>query len=293
MITSQDTIAPYYMGASNENMMDIVADAPSIAVVTMQLLENLGFSPIILAGQNLAYVGRVEHSEGISYSKELTEEEEQGASLVEDVYGNMIGTNDGYNRMRAQMESYVAIMDEGRVINTTKGGAKIAGADFRELKDIIDKDLKEKVFDENWLEGNKTSYDKEIISQRTEVMERSLTEAYGYIRSFRETLTNMFTLYNDGNIKQLESMYGKLDISINALEANKFFRVFLLKLTRVQYKLLVDAVKRFKTERNIYKKHMELLTEYKRYIDICSQTLEDINPIYMVMLDSISPGGAK
>ena len=287
MVTSQDTVAPYYLGASDENMMDIVSDAPSIAVVTMQLLENLGFSPIVLAGQNLGYLGKSQYSAGISYHKELTDQEEANSKTVEDVYGNMIGTNDGYNGMRNQMESYIAVMDKGRVINTTKGGAKIAGAEFRELKDIINNDLKEKVFNENWLEGNKTNYNKETISQRTEDMENSLAEVYGYMKDFRETLTNMFTLYNDGNIKQLESMYGKLDISINALEANKFFRVFVLKLTRVQYKLLLDAVKRFKAEKNIYKKHMELLTEYKRFIDNCTYTIEEIRPVYGQMVNDI------
>lgn len=287
MITSQDTVAPYYLGASNENMMDIVADAPSIAVVTMQLLENLGFSPIILAGQNLAYVGRVEHSEGIRYSKELTEEEEQGASLVEDVYGNMIGTNDGYNRMRAQMESYVAIMDEGRVINTTKGGAKIAGADFRELQDIIDKDLKEKVFDENWLEGNKTNYDKEIIIQRTEEMEKSVAILQRHIQEYRDILVNMFKLLKDGNFKQLEFMYDKLNTVIDNLESNQFFVCFIVPMNRVNYKFLTDAVKRYKTETNIYKKHNELLMEYERFMNRSVNTIEDIKTDYDQMTEDI------
>lgn len=293
MITSQDTVAPYYLGASNENMMDIVADAPSIAVVTMQLLENLGFSPIILAGQNLAYVGRVEHSEGISYSKELTEEEEQGASLVEDVYGNMIGTNDGYNRMRAQMESYVAIMDEGRVINTTKGGAKIAGADFRELKDIIDKDLKEKVFDENWLEGNKTNYDKEIIIQRTEEMEKSVAILQRHIQEYKDILVNMFKLLKDGNFKQLEFMYDKLNTVIDNLESNQFFVCFIVPMNRVNYKFLTDAVKRYKTETNIYKKHNELLMEYERFMNRSVNTIEDIKTDYDQMTEDIRIWGGN
>ena len=287
MITSQDTVAPYYLGASDENMMDIVSDAPSIAVVTMQLLENLGFSPIVLAGQNLAYLGRVEHSEGIHYSKELTEEEEQGVSMVEDVYGNMIGTNDGYNSMRNQMESYIAIMKKGRVINTTKGGAKIAGAEFRELKDIINNDLKEKVFNENWLEGNKTNYDKEVIRDRIKAMEAFVNKLQRYIQEYKDILGNMFKLLKDRNINQLELMYDKLNAVIDNLESNQFFVSFIVPMNQVNYKFLADAVKRYKTETNIYKKHNELLMEYERFINRCASTVEDIKADYDQMTEDI------
>ena len=160
MITSQDKVANYYLEHSNGMEIDIVLDAPSIAVVTLQLLANLGFSPIILVGQNLGYIGASQHSEGIHYSKNLTEGEIQEALLVEDVYGNKIKTNDGFNRMREQMELYITNMEKGRVINTTKGGAKIRCTEFKELKNIIDNDLQEKIVIENWLDGNKTNYNK-------------------------------------------------------------------------------------------------------------------------------------
>ncbi len=70
-------------------------------------------------------------------------------------------------------------------------------------------DLKEKVFDENWLEGNKTSYDKEIIRQRTKTMEKSVAILQRYIQEYKDILVNMFKLLKDGNVKQLELMYDK------------------------------------------------------------------------------------
>lgn len=280
MITSQDKIANYYLESSSDMEIDIVLDAPSIAVVTLQLLANLGFSPIILVGQNLGYVGKAQHSEGIHYSNELTDEEVEKALWVEDVYGNQIRTNDGFNRMREQMELYISGMEKGRVINTTKGGAKINGAEFREVQDIIDKDLSETVIVDNWIDGERTNYNKEVLKNKVESMDMALEDSYRWIQEYNANLYKMFELVRNRNFKQLDIMYNKLDISIRALESNDFFTTFILQMNRVQHKLLADAVKISKMEKDIYKKHMDLLNSYKGFIDKCILDIELIKPIY-------------
>ena len=282
MITSQDTVATYYLLSKDENM-DIVSDAPSIAVVTLQLLANLGFSPIMLAGQNLGYVGKSQYADGITYHKQLTDYEETNALIVTDVYGNKIKTDDGFNFMRRQMEAYIAVMEAGRVINTTQGGAKIQGTAFRELKDIIDKDLKESVVHEDWLEGNKTNYNKETIAAKMKQMDQSLVELARISKEYQMTLENMYQLLKDGNIKQLELMYDKLNAVINNLQANDYFMIFILNMNRVYYDLLVNAVKRFQIEKNVHKKHKDLLDEYQRFIERCKYDIEDTKEIYEEM----------
>ena len=75
MVTSQDTVSNYFLKTEESDRVDIVLDAPSIAVVTLQLLYTLGFGPIILVGQNLALRGKERHSEGVYYSSEVSEQE--------------------------------------------------------------------------------------------------------------------------------------------------------------------------------------------------------------------------
>ncbi|MBU5310750.1 DUF115 domain-containing protein [Tissierella carlieri] len=283
MITSQDKIANYYLESNSDMEVNIVLDAPSIAVVTLQLLANLGFSPIILVGQNLGYVGKAQHSEGIHYSNELTDEEVEKALWVEDVYGNQIRTDDGFNSMRVQMELYITSMEKGRVINTTKGGAKIQGTEFIELKDIIDKHLQEAVVIDNWLDGDKTNYNKEQLKNKVESMDLAFEDSYRWIKDYNTNLHKMLELVRNRNFKQLDIMYNKLDISITALESNDFFTTFILQMNRVQHKLLADAVKISKMEKDIYKKHMDLLNNYKGFIDKCSLDIELIKPIYEKM----------
>ena len=115
----------------------MVQDAPSIAVVTVQLLYALGFSPIILVGQNLAYKGKARHSEGIHYSSEVTEKEMENGIWVKDVHGDEVLTNEGFNGMRQQMELYINSFPNINVINTTKGGAHIEGTSFLDLKILL------------------------------------------------------------------------------------------------------------------------------------------------------------
>lgn len=76
------------------------------------------------------------------------------------------------------MELYINNMEKGRVINTTKGGAKIKSTDFKELKDIISNDLQERVVFENQLDGDRTNYNKEEIKNKVKLMDIELEETY-------------------------------------------------------------------------------------------------------------------
>lgn len=287
MITSQDKIAEYYL-SNEDNKIDIVLDAPSIAVVTLQLLASLGFNPIILAGQNLAYIGEKKYSGGIHYVNDVTEKEMKEAIWVKDVYGNDIRTNDGFDSMRKQMELYIGGMEKGRVINTTKGGARIEGTQFRELKDIIENDLKETVVIDNWLDGNKTNYNNEGLRNKMSEMDIELENSYKWIREYNINLNKMLNLVRNRNFQQLGHMYNKLDISIRALESNDFFTTFIFQMNRVEYKLLSDAIKIYKIEKDLYKKNLGLINAYRNFIDRCSVDMDEIKPIYEEVKDGIN-----
>lgn len=287
MITSQDKIAQYYLDVGSGGEIEIVLDAPTIAVVTLQLLSFLGFAPIVLVGQNLGFIGQQRHSEGIDYSKKLTEEELEQALWVEDVYGNQIRTNEGFNRMRAVMELYISQMEKGRVINTTKGGARIKGAEFRELKSVIDQELKEAVVRDDWLEGNKTNYSPETIQTKSEAMDQALAESYKWIREYKMILDKMYDLIKNRNFNQLDFMYSKLNTSIRALEANDFFTTFILQINRVQHQLFANTVKTLEEEKDLYKKHLGLLHAYKNFADKCRQDIKRIKPVYEEMKEAI------
>jgi hypothetical protein len=280
MITSQDSVASYFLKNVTGETINIVQDAPSIAVVTLQLLYTLGFSNILLVGQNLGYRGKERYSEGISYSKELTDEEISNGLWVKDVYGNEILTNEGFNSMRRQMENYIKILPNINVINTTKGGAQIEGTEFKELKEIIKTTLDEKTVDKNWLNKTKTSYDKDYMESQAKRMDKSYENVLKINKEYKLILTKIEKAINNRNYTQAEKLYTKLDNELRRIEHNDFYKTFILPMNRVQYKVLANSIDSLNEEKNPYEKGKRIVNSFRRFIDICTNDIEMIKPIY-------------
>ena len=287
MITSQDTVSNYYLKTEDESKMNIVFDAPTIAVVTLQLLYQLGFDPIILVGQNLAYKGKKRHSEGIEYSKDISKEEIEKGIWVKSVDGSEVLTNEGFNRMRKQMEYYISIFTGLKVINTTKGGANIEGTGFKELRDIIGEYLTDEVFDENWLNGTKTIYDKEYLKTQAEKMDKSHNEALKIIREYREVIEKIFNLVKNQNFSQSENMYSKLDNIRFKMNDNDFFKTFILPMNRVNYKVLIDGIESMKSERAPLMKGLRIISTFKNFVEVCNKDIKLIEPVYKEMNEDV------
>ncbi|OZV13442.1 hypothetical protein CIW83_04400 [Tissierella sp. P1] len=288
MITSQDTVSNYYLKVEDEDAINIVHDASSIAVITIQLLYQLGFSSIILVGQNLGYRGKEHYSEGISYSNGLSGEEIEKGIKVKDVYGNEILSNEGFNSMRQQIEHYIEQLPNIKVINTTKGGAHIKGTTFIELNDIIDKDLKENIVKENWLEGSKTKYDKEYLQLRLKAMDKSYDNAIKVNKEYNSVLNRIEKTINNRNYYQAENLYIKLDKELRKIENNDFYKTFILPMNRVQYKILVDSIDSLNEIKDPYEKGRKIAESFRNFIDVCTKDIETIVPTYNEMKESIS-----
>lgn len=287
MITSQDTVSKYYLKNKYNKKIDIVQDAPSIAVVTVQLLNELGFSPIILVGQNLAYKDRKLHSEWVHYSKGVTDKAIENAILVKDVKGNEILTSEGFNRMRQQMEHYIKELPNMEVINTTKDGAAIEGASFMELKDVISNNLKKSVVEKSWLEGNRTNYDMEHLKLQSENMNKAYKKALNFIDEYYDILNKIDKHISNINFNQSEKMYVKLDKILRKIENNDFFITFILPMNRVHYKILVDSIDNLNEETNATVKGRNIVNSFKKFIDGCKNNIEEVEPIYKEMKENI------
>lgn len=169
-ISQTDVVTKNFL---NVNETQIIEDAPSIAVMTLQILKRLNMTPIILVGQNLGYLNDNRYAQGISYDfveNEMSQKEKEEAKAIKDVYGNEMLTNDGFIRMKLGFEYVLKKYKYGRVINTTKYGAHIEGTDFKELQNVIDEHLLEKnIVCEEWLlNGNQYKNSKEVFSHIVE-----------------------------------------------------------------------------------------------------------------------------
>lgn len=287
MITSQDTVANYFLKTTEEERLEIVSDAPTIALVTLQLLHTLGFNPIILVGQNLAYRGKERHAAGVDYSSAVTDKQKEKGFWVKDVYGHDILTNEGFNIMRRQMELYIKNFIDCKVINTTKDGAQIEGSVFLELDKVINRYLEESVYDEGWLRDLTTVYDPEHLNLQWERIDRSYQRALRLTEEYADIVNKIEKLINNRNYREAEKMYVKLDKVLGKIERNKFFTIFLLPMNRVQYKILADSIDSLNEERNPARKGQRIVEGFKHFIALCQSDLQLITPFYEELKEEI------
>lgn len=289
MITSQDTISPRLLDTSQN--IDIVFDAPSIAVVTFQLLSQLGCNPIILAGQNLGYQNNERYAAGIQYdfiNNTLTKEEQRNLLTVKDVYGNDIGTNDGFNRMRQQLEMYICSSANIEVLNTTKGGAHIEGATFLTLEEVISNKLTEKnVVEKEWY-NSKNSYDIDIVVQKTNVLNNELKRCEQQINDALHQLKVIETTLQKRQLNQLEVKFNAFDKAFNKVKNNLFYEAFIAPMIRVQNEKLSDDSKVIRYETNLDKKGKKIVVSFGKFLLECQANYHFVLPYYEELDEKIT-----
>jgi hypothetical protein len=281
MFINQDTISPFYLGETLAENHEILLDAPSIAVVTLELLLKLGASPIILVGQNFAYRNDEYFAQGINYDyrpANVTEQEKAGIIMVESVDGGEVATGRSHNFARNQMESYIrGLPNEFKIINTTKGGAKIKGAEFMDLESVIKDMLASEVVEKDWHMSDRTNYDWGYIEKQVDFMEKEHDKFAQIIDNLVRALRKMDMLVGMRSQSKLEKHYIKFDNQISNMLNNYYYRIFIRPMTRTTFEVLEKVAEEVRTTADIYERSQIVLEKYGQLI---YQTKE----LYMGML---------
>lgn len=281
MITSPDTVSPQLLDTTKS--INIVWDAPTVAAATFQLLSQLECNPIILVGQNLAYQDNKRYAAGIEYdfiTNEVKEEEMNKAETVKDVYGNDIQTNISFNSMRRQLELYIQMNKNIEVINTTKGGAQIAGTSFVELQDLVENRLKSKVVDQGWTNAS-NSYDKDYTKKQLEKVSRAeekckelLKQALGKLEKIHEAKVNK-------QMKNMESRFAAFDKDFNRLKRNMYYRGFIEPMLSVQNERLSEESQYIRYESDVLKKAEIVVGSFSMFIQEVNAHIDFTEPYFV------------
>ncbi|GAA0285612.1 hypothetical protein GGQ92_001071 [Gracilibacillus halotolerans] len=250
MVTSQDTITPRLLPDGEK--IRIVADASSIALVTYQLLVNIGFKTIYLVGQNLAFKNKSRYAEGIkNYNSDKADEDK--LFPIKGVHGEEVYTDDNYDRMRKQFENYIEVTTPLgiKVYNTTKNGAAIKGAPFITLEKVIKNHLKStNLVMDKWFEGS-PSYDVQLVIQEVEKLALAKDTLADLLTDLNIFLNKIIT---SGRNTQIERQFANFDKRFKKVRRNAFYLAFIAPMIRVQTEKLVKISKDIKTESDQTKK---------------------------------------
>jgi len=288
MLISQDTLASYYLKPRNSNRNETIQDATTIAVITLQLLAKMGFSPIILVGQNLAYRGNKVYAAGATFHpQELSKEILDNAIWIKDVYGNSLPSSHTFNRMRQQFEFYLKHHPSLNVINTTKQGAHIEGTTFQTLDDLIRNQLHERVVEEDWLKASACSYDWDYVIKQKKLMESACEKVLELLTICKENLDVINELASCRDPVRINQSYEQFNQSMDELRKNLFFSTFISPMNRVELEFLMLAVPTISAEREPIRKAQMMEEKFRPFLLHCEKDIKAIKPHFYAMNQAI------
>jgi 3-deoxy-D-manno-octulosonate 8-phosphate phosphatase, YrbI family len=288
MLINQDTLAAFYLQPQSGERLAFISDAASIAVITLQLLHKLGFNPIILVGQNLAYLDGKNYMSGSTYPlHEANQTELKSAVLVKDVYGNEVYSSNSYLRMRLQIENYLSGLPDTNVINTTKNGAHIEGTRFQILEEVIKDYLPNRVVEDDWQLPLNCSYNLEYLITQNQIMKNACANVTQLLDKCKLDLDNIAALASSGDLINIEQSYDKFNFSMENLRTNQFFATFITPMSRVELELLLLAIPEISRDRDPIRKAQMMEKEFRPYLTVCEQDINTIIPLFQELNNTI------
>lgn len=278
MITSQDKVAPFYIG----DKLEIIGDAPTISVLALETLAKLECTTVILVGQNFAFRDDKFYSEGVNYSFrsiDLNETERSSIEFVESVDGGQVATYDAHNRGRRQMESYIQQLSHVEVINTTKGGAQITGTHFMSLDEVIKDRFNVEVVDSNWYKVNQSIYDRQHMVSQSVILDRSFKEMNELSEEMIKHMRKMDEWNNKKDLKNIKRSFLKFDKLFKKILQNKYIEILIRPMLRVQFELLQKQIMEIREEANSFKKSERIIHDFGKILYHCQQIQVDIQQL--------------
>lgn len=284
MVTTQDTISNYYLKRIDDNDINKVQDAPSIAVVALELLNRLGCTPLILVGQNLAYKNKQIYSKDMGYdhiSNVLSPDEIKNAIPVKSVEGNEVLSEEGFISMRSQIEYYLSnMMRDAEVINTTIGGAHIEGTTFEYLSNIIKERLHVKCTVEKWYENEGYFYDFMFLEEQLKKMESQHSALEESLQRVKRLFNKMEQLVTERKVVKLEKMFSKFDTEMKYFVQNDYYITFLQPMSRVEFDILTRDINSLKFDKDIISKSQKTISSFKRFVNSCEFDIKNMKPVF-------------
>ncbi|WCT56841.1 DUF115 domain-containing protein [Paenibacillus kyungheensis] len=283
MITTQDTIGSYLFPFQRTGY-PVIRDASSIAVVTLQLLCLLQCGPIILVGQNFAYRDGYQYAGGIDYINPRKKIDPNQSEYITDVYGGTVATNPSFKSMRDEMSIYIRMFKKQNVINTTKGGAAIAGAPFIELKEVIKHQLVPYTIDVNALKTPEPVYNQDHIPAAIQQLEQEHQNMSQALFDIQRIFLAMNQYIRSNQHQLLIESFSTFDSAFNQWHNNQFSKIFLIPMCRVFYERLYQHVENMRKEQQLILKAEAILNHYGAFFEQVKQKYTQLMPQYQELL---------
>lgn len=236
-ILGQDTLFDFLRGGLNP--YEVVSDAPSIAVVTLQLLDKLGVKEVILAGQDLAFPGGRYYAQGVGVARteSVRDEDKVDAFEVEANDGEMVLTNKSLDRMRESMQSTIKQTNITKIVNTSLKGAKISGTVFCSWPQIIDELSGKQPYSPISLKQQGTAKSLRAVRRRINSILSDIEMDFIKVAQEVESFTAQ-----DVSEERQEVIYDRISRRLAHLTSSREYAAFIVPMIRNENHLLHKAL---------------------------------------------------
>ena len=122
---------------AGEEALFVADTGGSVATAAFSLCQAVGFSEIVLVGQDLCYDGEKTHAGGVISPDE--KKQGFGKTWIPGNLSEKVQTRQDWYRYLKWFENEISLHPECKVWNATAGGAKIEGAEWKSLEAIAEK----------------------------------------------------------------------------------------------------------------------------------------------------------
>lgn len=269
------------------SQIDTLWQGGSVAHVCASLAKYMGCNPIVFVGQDFAYTNEQFHAniakvESVDANLKMSERD----FYVDDVFGDKVRTSrvlDGYRRY---MEYLVKGSPSIRFINSTEGGANMAGTEVIPLKDVIEEySSVVKHINLNKILSENNGVEKDKVKDRLDSTVKSLKKTKKDCEKGLEYSEKISKYYSGNKSIRIEDILRKID-AINKGIENVDVINHLLKPT--MYKILMNpkfAEKPGEAEKETGKRLSEqtktlyegLIAAINEAIPLIEETVDELN----------------
>lgn len=200
-------ILPYEIYNKNGLEFPTVSTGGSVACSGLSLLYKMGFTTIVMVGQDLAFTDNKSHADG-TFETVMPEHDTEGMMRVKGNYEDTVPTRRDFRIFIEWFEKYIEGMKEHRdvrVINATEGGAYIKGTELMILSEAIEEFCGEEVNFFEKIEHMESEFTPEEHKKNVEYL-------HGIPKQFEETVKEA---------KLLQKQYKKIDKLARSGKVNK------------------------------------------------------------------------
>ncbi|MDD7642135.1 MAG: DUF115 domain-containing protein [bacterium] len=257
-----------------------VACGGSVACSAFSVVYKLGFSRIILVGQDLAMTGNKTHADG-TFKEKMDEIDTSHCMMVEGNCEEKVPTRGDFKLYLDWFNYYIAGCEGIHVMNATEGGAKIENTEIITLREAIERECHKEV-------DMKACFDKLQPVFNEECRERAV--------SYLRTIPDMFRGIKK-DVKKGQALYKKLQkicktahvdqtayLQVlnkikkltNKIEGHELFSIITATLAVVDY--LISS-EQFHEEDSLQKEGLEIARQGITYMGLVEQCIDLLIPL--------------